>query len=308
VDEADARTSRSSSRSPADRGRSGGAGALSAPGRACSLTARFTTEIPGPTDHAGRGRRCFGPSHDRSGSPELARRPMAAPALVTRESPQLSPTVPVRSGPSGRRSWASARRARPRDAALVGARLQLVAVVDRRGEARRCASRAWATTRAPTGTSGRCWRPRSRRVFVCGPQHERAASARLALDAGAAVFVEHPFGVTLDEARAVAAEAEESGRPLACACGRRSPGVHARARGHRRGRPGRGAPGAFVHVRLARLRCRHPAHHEPGPVAGGSWRRSPRSSVPARLVPRRAGRGAGDPTRISEASRTSSTP
>ena len=196
---------------------------------------------------------------------------MAVPALVTRESPTLAadcprPLRPVRVAVVG------LGRAGLAHATLLSSvpDCELVAVVDARGEARArmrglgYQARAYGRLKKMLATA----KPDA--VFVCGPQHERAASARLALGAGAAVFVEHPFGVTQDEARAVAAKADEAGRPLACACGLAFTPVFTRAHEAL-------AAGVLGEVRQARssmfvsrvFDARHPVHHESGPIAGG---------------------------------------
>jgi predicted dehydrogenase len=53
-------------------------------------------------------------------------------------------------------------------------------------------------------------------VFVCTQQDVHLPLARLALEAGAAVFVEKPLAHTLADAQALAAAASEHGKPVAC--------------------------------------------------------------------------------------------
>jgi predicted dehydrogenase len=148
---------------------------------------------------------------------------------------------------------------------------ELVAVVDRRGEARARMrglgyhAHGFGSLKKMLATAT----PDA--VFVCGPQHERAAAARASLEAGAAVFIEHPFGVTLEEAEAVAAQAAASSRPFACACGLAFTPVFRRAQEALVA----GVLGEVRHARSSMFVTRvfdaaHPVHHEPGPVAGGA--------------------------------------
>jgi predicted dehydrogenase len=52
-------------------------------------------------------------------------------------------------------------------------------------------------------------------VFVCAPQRERAAVARVAVEAGLPVLVERPMALTLEEAAELAGLAAARGVPLA---------------------------------------------------------------------------------------------
>lgn len=196
---------------------------------------------------------------------------MAAPVLVTREGSMPSADCP--------------RPLRPVRVALVGlgraglghATLlasipdcELAAVVDRRGEARTRLRGLGYDARPFASLKKMLASARPDVVFVCSPQHERAAAAQAALEAGAAVFVEHPLGVTLQEAEAVAAKAVETGRPLACACALAFTPVFVRAHALL-------ASGVLGEIRQARssmfvsrvFDAGHPVYHEPGPVAGG---------------------------------------
>jgi len=147
---------------------------------------------------------------------------------------------------------------------------ELVAMMDRRGEARARIRGLGYRARAYGSLKKMLAVARPDVVFVCGPQHQRAAAARGALEAGAAVFIEHPFGVTLDEAEAVAAKAVSAGLPLACACGLAFTPVFRRAQEAL-------AAGVLGEVRQVRssmfvtrvFDAKHPVHHEPGPIAGG---------------------------------------
>ena len=53
-------------------------------------------------------------------------------------------------------------------------------------------------------------------VFVCTQSDSHGSLARLALEAGCAVFVEKPLTHTLEDAEALAAVAARSGKPVAC--------------------------------------------------------------------------------------------
>jgi predicted dehydrogenase len=196
---------------------------------------------------------------------------MAAPLLVTRDVPKLAaecprPLKPVRVAVVG------LGRAGLAHATLLSSvpQCELVAVMDRRGEARARTRGLGYRARAFGSLKKMLAVARPDAVFVCSPQHERAAAARGALEAGAAVFVEHPFGVTLDEAEAVAAKAVATGLPLACACGLAFTPVFRRAEEAL-------AAGVLGEIRQARssmfvsrvFDAKHPVHHEPGPIAGG---------------------------------------
>jgi UDP-N-acetyl-2-amino-2-deoxyglucuronate dehydrogenase len=196
---------------------------------------------------------------------------MAAPVLVTSEAPRLAPECPRPLAPV-RAAVVGLGRAGLAHATLLGSipDCELVALVDRRGEARArmrglgYRARAFGSLKKMLATA------KPDVVFVCGPQHERAAAALGALGAGAAVFVEHPFGVTLEEAESVAAQAATTGRPLACACGLAFTPVFRRAQEAL-------AAGVLGEVRQARssmfvtrvFDAAHPVHREPGPIAGG---------------------------------------
>ena len=196
---------------------------------------------------------------------------MAAPALVTREAPRLPaegprPLAPVRVAVVG---LGRAGLAHATVLSSVPA-CELVAVVDRRGEARSRMRGLGYRARAFGSFKKMLAVAKPDAVFVCGPQHERAAVARAALEAGAAVLVEHPFGVTLDEAESVAAAAVSAARPLGCACGLAFTPVFQRSQEAL-------AAGVLGEVRQARssmfvtrvFDAAHPVHHEPGPIAGG---------------------------------------
>src|SRR5262245_20733867 len=196
---------------------------------------------------------------------------MSAPMLVTRQEPDPAaecphPLRPVRAAVVGlgRAGLAHATLL----AGIPGC--ELVGLVDRRGEAR--ARMRGLGYRASAFRSLRKMLAASKpdAVFVCGPQRERAAAAIAALEAGAAVFVEHPFGVTLAEAEAVAAKSGEAGRPLACACPLAFHPVFRRAQEAL-------SAGVLGEIRQARssmfvsrvFDASHPVYLEPGAVAGG---------------------------------------
>jgi len=196
---------------------------------------------------------------------------MAAPVLVTRESSRPGgesprPLKPVRVAVVGlgRAGLAHA------TVLVTIPDCELVGAVDRRGEAR-ARLRGLGYRARPFASQPRMLAAlQPDVVFVCGPQHERAAAAREALEAGAAVFVEHPLGVTLEEAEGVVARAAETRRPLACACSLAFTPVFGRAHDLV-------AAGALGSVRQARSSMfvsrvfdnAHPVHHQPGPIAGG---------------------------------------
>jgi len=196
---------------------------------------------------------------------------MDAPALVTREGAGPAaecprPLSPVRAAVVG------LGRAGLAHATLLGGvpDCELVGLVDRRGEAR--ARMRGLGYRTPSfGTlRGMLSAIKPDAVFVCSPQHERAAAAAAALEAGAAVLVEHPFGVTLVEAEAVLAKSGAAGRPLACGCALAFQPVFRRAQEAL-------AAGVVGEVRQARssmfvsrvFDASHSVYLEPGPVAGG---------------------------------------
>ncbi len=194
---------------------------------------------------------------------------MATPTLVTREAPrsdEAGATAPVRVAVVG------LGRAGLAHATVLGSveGCELVAVMDRRGEARDRMRGLGYRARRFGNLKRMLAAAKPDAVFVCGPQHERARAARAALDAGAAVFVEHPFGVTLEEAESVAARAAETGRPLACGCTLAFTPVFRRAQEAL-------AAGVLGRLRQARssmfvsrvFDAAHPVHHEPGPIAGG---------------------------------------
>ena len=196
---------------------------------------------------------------------------MAAPLLVTHEGPKLAndcprPLKPVRVAVAG------LGRAGLAHATLLSSvpDCELVAVVDRRREARARMRGLGYRAHAFGNLKKMLAVAKPDVVFVCGPQHERAAMAQGALEAGAAVFIEHPFGVTLDEAEAVAAKAASTGLPFADACGLAFTPVFRRAHEAL-------AAGVLGEIRQARssmfvtrvFDAKHPVHHEPGPIAGG---------------------------------------
>ncbi len=147
---------------------------------------------------------------------------------------------------------------------------ELAALVDRRPEARTRMSGLGYEARGFPSLRKMLAAVRPEAVFVCGPQGERAAAARAALEAGAAVFVEHPLGVTFEEAAGVVAAASERGTPLACSCALAFTPVFVRARDLI-------AAGVLGRIRQARssmfvsrvFDAGHPVHREMGPVAGG---------------------------------------
>jgi len=105
-------------------------------------------------------------------------------------------------------------------------------------------------------------------VFVCGPQHERAAVAREALEAGAAVLVEHPFGVTLEQAETVAAAGTD--RILASACALAFEPVFRRAHDLLEANVLGAVRQARSSMFVSRVfDARHPVFREAGLVAGG---------------------------------------
>ena len=196
---------------------------------------------------------------------------MSSPVLVTREEhgPAADcphPLRPVRAAVVG------LGRAGLSHATLLAGipGCELVGLVDRRGEAR--ARMRGLGYRAPGFASLRKMLAAAKpdAVFVCGPQRERAAAAAAALDAGAAVLVEHPFGVTLEEAEAVVAKSGATGRPLAAACALAFQPVFRRAQEAL-------AAGVLGQIRQARssmfvsrvFDASHPVYAEPGAVAGG---------------------------------------
>ncbi|HEY6867680.1 MAG TPA: Gfo/Idh/MocA family oxidoreductase [Candidatus Eisenbacteria bacterium] len=196
---------------------------------------------------------------------------MAAPVLVTRDGLRPAADCPRPLRPV-RVALAGLGRAGLAHATLLGSipDCELAAVVDPRREARTRLRGLGYDARAFPSLRKMLAAIQPDAVFVCGPQHERAAAAAAALEAGAAVFVEHPLGVTLEQAEAVAAKAAATGRPLASACALAFTPVFVRARELL-------AAGVLGEVRQARssmfvsrvFDAGHPVHHEPGPVAGG---------------------------------------
>ena len=196
---------------------------------------------------------------------------MAAPALVTREVPRNADEVPRLLAPV-RAAVVGLGRAGLAHATLLSTvpDCELVAVVDRRREARERMRGMGYHARAFGSLKKMLAVAKPDAVFVCGPQHERAATARAALEAGAAVLVEHPFGVTLEEAESIASQAASAARPLACACALAFTPVFRRAQEAL-------VAGVLGEVRQARssmfvtrvFDAAHPVHHEPGPISGG---------------------------------------
>ena len=194
---------------------------------------------------------------------------MAAPLLVTREGPRLAADCPRPLKPV-RVAIAGLGRAGIAHATLLASvpDCELVAVMDRRAEARVRARGLGHHARLYSGLRRLLTDSKPDAVFLCGPQHDRAAMTRRVLEAGAAAFIEHPFGVTLDEAESIAAAA--AGVPFAGSCPLLFTPVFRRAQEAL-------AAGVLGRVRQARssmfvtrvFDAKHPVHHEPGPVVGG---------------------------------------
>jgi predicted dehydrogenase len=145
---------------------------------------------------------------------------------------------------------------------------EVVGLVDRRGEARTRLHGLGYRARDFARVARMLEAVKPDAAIVCGPQHERAALATEVLAAGVAALVEHPFGVTLEQAEAVARAGE--GKTLAGGCALAFEPIFRRAHELL-------AAGVLGPIRQARssmyvtrvFDARHPALLEPGPVAGG---------------------------------------
>lgn len=196
---------------------------------------------------------------------------MAGPTLVTREGLQPSAQCPRPFRPV-RVAVVGLGRAGLSHATLLATipDVEVVAFADRRREARARMRGLGYRGRAYGSVKKMLSSAKPDAVFVCGPQGERAAAARAALEAGAAVLIEHPFGVTLEEAESVAAAAASTGKPFAAGCALAFQPVFRRAKEAL-------AAGVLGGIRQARssmfvsrvFDASHPVFAEPGQVAGG---------------------------------------